>query len=71
MVGVELRGRASPLLAALAREGVLALTAGPTVMRFLPPLVITEEEIDTVVERVEAVLKKHHRDTKDTEKSLL
>jgi len=71
MVGVELRVRVSPLLAALAREGVLALTAGPTVMRFLPPLVITEEEIDAVVERVEAVLKKHHRDTKDTEKSLL
>lgn len=62
MVGVELRGRVSPLLAALAREGVLALTAGPTVMRFLPPLVITEEEINTVVERVEAVLKEHHRE---------
>ncbi len=61
MVGVELRVRVGPLLAALAQVGVLALTAGPTVMRFLPPLVITEEEIDAVVERVEAILMKNHR----------
>jgi acetylornithine/succinyldiaminopimelate/putrescine aminotransferase len=35
---------------------VLALTAGSTVVRFLPPLVIGEDEVDVVVERVARVL---------------
>jgi acetylornithine/LysW-gamma-L-lysine aminotransferase len=56
MVGVELKGKAGPCLARLAERGVLALAAGATVMRFLPPLVISEEDVDTVVEQVAAVL---------------
>ncbi|MCX7682369.1 MAG: aspartate aminotransferase family protein [Anaerolineae bacterium] len=56
MVGVELKEQAGPYLAALAERGVLALSAGPTVMRFLPPLVISAEEIDIVVARVAEVL---------------
>ncbi len=56
MVGVELKGKSGPYLAALAERGVLALAAGATVMRFLPPLVISAEDVDTVVERVAAVL---------------
>jgi acetylornithine/LysW-gamma-L-lysine aminotransferase len=56
MVGVELKGKAAPYLARLADCGVLALTAGATVMRFLPPLVISAEDVGTVVERVAAVL---------------
>jgi acetylornithine/LysW-gamma-L-lysine aminotransferase len=60
MVGLELRSRVGSYLAALAEPvdglGVLALTAGSTVMRFLPPLVIGEEDVDTVVERVARVL---------------
>ena len=56
MVGVELKRKATPYLAALAERGVLALSAGTTVMRFLPPLVISKEEIDIVAEAVEAVL---------------
>ena len=56
MVGVELKGKAAPYLAGLAQRGVLALAAGATVMRFLPPLVIGAQEVDAVVERVAAVL---------------
>jgi len=56
MVGVELKGKSSPYLAALAKRGVLALAAGATVMRFLPPLVISAEDVDTVVEQVAQVL---------------
>jgi acetylornithine/LysW-gamma-L-lysine aminotransferase len=60
MVGLQLRGRVGSCLAALAEPvdglGVLALTAGSTVMRFLPPLVIDEGEVDVVVERVARVL---------------
>jgi len=35
---------------------VLALSAGPIVMRFLPPLVISREELETVARTVEEVL---------------
>jgi acetylornithine/succinyldiaminopimelate/putrescine aminotransferase len=56
MAALELKGRAAGYLAALAERGVLALTAGANVIRFLPPLVITAEEIDHVVAEVAAVL---------------
>jgi len=56
MVGIELRGRSGSYLAALAEQGVLALPAGSTVMRFLPPLVISEDDIETVIEKVGVVL---------------
>jgi acetylornithine/LysW-gamma-L-lysine aminotransferase len=56
MVGVELKGKSGPYLAKLAERGVLALAAGATVMRFLPPLVISGEDVDTAVERVADVL---------------
>jgi acetylornithine/succinyldiaminopimelate/putrescine aminotransferase len=38
-------------------RGVIALAAGVTVLRFLPPLIITQEEIDTVVTKVAEVLR--------------
>ena len=56
MIGVELKQRSGAYLAALMEKGVLALAAGPIVMRFLPPLVISREEIDRVVEAVADVL---------------
>jgi acetylornithine/LysW-gamma-L-lysine aminotransferase len=56
MVGLELKDRADPYLAALAEQGVLALSAGANVMRFLPPLVISVEDIDVVLERVATAL---------------
>jgi acetylornithine/LysW-gamma-L-lysine aminotransferase len=37
-------------------RGILALPAGPTVLRLLPPLVITQEELDHVVEVLSEVL---------------
>jgi len=56
LVGVELRGRSTPYLQALVQRGVLALPAGPTVVRFLPPLVINREDLDQVVDTFAAVL---------------
>ncbi len=55
MVGVVLRRRVTPLLRAL-QEGVdgatpvLALPAGKTVLRFLPPLIVGQGELAQVVE---------------------
>jgi acetylornithine/LysW-gamma-L-lysine aminotransferase len=56
LVGVELRQKAAPLLQALSARGVLALTAGLNVIRFLPPLVITRDELDLVVAALQDAL---------------
>ena len=56
LVGLELKERVQPYLSALLERGVLALPAGPTVLRLLPPLVITYEELELVVARIGEVL---------------
>ncbi|MBX0329301.1 aspartate aminotransferase family protein [Oscillochloris sp. ZM17-4] len=56
LVGLELKTRVQPYLAALMERGVLALPAGPTVLRLLPPLVISYEDLETVVATIRDVL---------------
>jgi len=56
MVGVELKCKSSPYLAALMTHGILALPAGANVIRFLPPLVIEKKHIDIAVEKLTLVL---------------
>ena len=56
MMGLELKKKAGPCLQPLADRGVLALLAGSNVLRFLPPLTITEEELDRVTTAVTGVL---------------
>ncbi len=56
MAGIELKERATPVLKALQGRGVLALNAGPTVVRLLPPLIIEYIEIDRAVEELSVVL---------------
>ncbi len=58
MVGVEIKQKVTPYLQALMTKGVMALPAGLTVMRFLPPLVISQAELAVVVEKVQEVLAK-------------
>jgi acetylornithine/LysW-gamma-L-lysine aminotransferase len=49
MYGVELSSiKATPLLRALQDKGVVALPAGPTVVRFLPPFVAQDHHFDRV-----------------------
>ncbi|RME60693.1 MAG: aminotransferase class III-fold pyridoxal phosphate-dependent enzyme, partial [Caldilineae bacterium] len=57
MLGIDLRVKVGPLLKALMEEHrVLALPAGSTVLRLLPPLIIEDEEIDLAVEAIRAVV---------------
>jgi acetylornithine/LysW-gamma-L-lysine aminotransferase len=49
MIGVELRFDVLNILNKSMSNGVLILDAGKNVLRFLPPLVIEKEQIDTVV----------------------
>jgi predicted acetylornithine/succinylornithine family transaminase/N-acetyl-ornithine/N-acetyl-lysine deacetylase len=56
LIGIELKKRVQPYLEALCDRGVLALPAGPNVLRLLPPLVITEEQLDRVLTVLQEVL---------------
>lgn len=57
MAGMELKQKVTPYLQALMQEGVLALPAGLTVMRFLPPLVIERADLEIVIEVLQRVLR--------------
>ena len=54
--GIELKENAGPTLKGLQDNGVLALGAGPTVVRYLPPLVISAAQVDTVIDATRAAL---------------
>lgn len=56
LIGIELNRRVQPYLEALCERGVLALPAGPNVLRLLPPLVITEEQLKHVLDVIEELL---------------
>ena len=57
MIGIEVKRGANGVLRDLAIDhSILALPAGRTVVRLLPPLVIEEEHADRVVDALEAIL---------------
>ena len=57
LIGIDLRTKAVPFLKTLMEEhNVLALPAGSTVLRLLPPLTISDGEIDMAVEAIAATL---------------
>jgi len=57
MIGIELKEKATPCLKALAeQERILALPAGSTVIRLLPPLLISEKQLDHLVAALQRVL---------------
>ncbi len=56
MIGIELRGKVTPVLQALLKKGVWALPAGLNVLRLLPPLVIEQADLAQVVATIDEVL---------------
>ena len=50
------QGRAGALMEQCRRRGVLVLQAGPDVVRFLPPLTISDEELSIGLERLHRAL---------------
>jgi acetylornithine/N-succinyldiaminopimelate aminotransferase len=53
LIGVKTVGAPADLVTALRNEKLLAVGAGENVVRFLPPLVVSEAEIDESVVRLE------------------
>lgn len=57
MLGVELKTPvARDVVVALLEGGIIVNNVGPKILRFLPPLVVGEEEVDTVVSALEEAL---------------
>jgi acetylornithine/LysW-gamma-L-lysine aminotransferase len=56
MVGIELKQKVAPYIRALQERQVIALNAGMTVIRLLPPLVITYDQLDRLVDVLTEVL---------------
>ena len=45
ILGIEIEGSSSEVQKKAAEKGLLVLTAGPNVIRLLPPLIISEDEL--------------------------
>tara|TARA_Y100001934_G_scaffold173791_1_gene206096 strand:- start:1440 stop:2606 length:1167 start_codon:yes stop_codon:yes gene_type:complete len=56
MIGIELKHKVTPVLKELQNQGILALPAGNTVLRLLPPLVITKDQVQTVTNAIIRIL---------------
>jgi len=56
MAGIELRTNPTKAIQMLQEKGVLALKAGLTVLRFLPPYLITREDIESLRQALDEVL---------------
>lgn len=56
MIGVELKFEVRDILMNLIKEGILMLYSGRNILRILPPLVINEEDIAKVLQRLDLVL---------------
>jgi ornithine--oxo-acid transaminase len=57
LIGIELREKARSYCEGLRDAGILAKETHDTVIRFAPPLIITQADIDWMLPKVEAVLK--------------
>jgi acetylornithine/N-succinyldiaminopimelate aminotransferase len=56
MLGLVVDGDAKPIVEALEAQGILALTAGPNVVRMLPPLVLKESDLEEAVDMISDAL---------------
>jgi acetylornithine/N-succinyldiaminopimelate aminotransferase len=56
LVGVQMTGDPGPWLAGLSERGLLAVSSGNNVIRFLPPLIATADELAKSVEIFRAAL---------------
>lgn len=61
MLGMEMRFDVYSILVGCMERGILVLDAGRNVVRFLPPLIINMEQIDRVVETLDAVMEQENK----------
>jgi len=56
MIGIELKDKSQPVIVELLNRKILSLPAGTTVLRLLPPLVVSYEDLDTVIKNLVEIL---------------
>ena len=56
MVGIELGGSVAPVVEKMLEAGIVCGPAGPKVLRFVPPLIVTKQDVDRVVSTLDRVL---------------
>ena len=56
MIGVDIGAEAWPVLETALTKGLLLLSAGPNTLRFLPPYIISDEEIEQGLDILKGVL---------------
>lgn len=57
MMGMELYGPAGDVVSKLLKKGVILISAGTNIIRFVPPLVVEKEHIDVMCEKLEEVFR--------------
>lgn len=68
LTGVKCKVPNSDLVAALFDEKMLAVPAGENVVRLIPPLIASDDDIDAGIEKLEAALKALRAKSANTEK---
>jgi len=58
LIGAELSIEAAPLIAEARESGLLVLSAGPNVLRLLPPLNVSEAEVDEALVTLASVMER-------------
>jgi acetylornithine/LysW-gamma-L-lysine aminotransferase len=61
MIGIEMKFEVRDILMGLIKEGVLMLYSGRNILRILPPLVISEEDVTKVLHALDSVLSEEER----------
>ena len=56
MIGIEIKFEIKDILMGMIREGVLMLYSGRNILRILPPLVISEDDITKVLHALDSIL---------------
>jgi acetylornithine/LysW-gamma-L-lysine aminotransferase len=56
MIGIELKEKSQPIIQELLNHKILSLPAGTTVLRLLPPLVISYEDLEIVINKLVEIL---------------
>ncbi|MEC1106079.1 acetylornithine transaminase [Bacillus velezensis] len=59
LIGIECAGPVSGIIGDLQGRGLLVLPAGPNVIRLLPPLTVSEEEMLSAVSMLKAAIEAH------------
>ncbi len=56
LIGMEMEREVAGIIAACMEKGLLVASAGPNVLRFVPPLIIAQEDVDRAVSILDEVL---------------